>query len=648
MGSVVQHETFDPKKKDDDLMVSVSQSDLSDLTKMIDHLEELNSPLKHVGNDLNQLYVNKEASGSNSPGSDVRMKTIIDNNTLNRMEKDFFDNIQVLKDHAKSIKGMIVFLTEVSKNYLGFAKDLSKTANIARQNVNKNSLNMFEVKKEEFVFNNWWQSLQYSMESIATDHESLGNIINDDFCTYCNNVHDEMILYEKRLQGEGVRHVNLIKENILLFETKLRERDKYKEKVKNTLEYTTSALNSNPTGDVKSAHSSSSLSSASALVADANYNRRLIKLKMCEENLRVQTKKLYEIQREFYNLMPRIYYDVQIIILKSVVGIQAQLMKLTDSFDKNQISHHNISKRMKLQLTNAALSLIQMIKEERKYTAHLAAASEGGAEGTTSTVLANRPTPINTGGAGGGASVVQGYEVALQRVLEGLLLQSQLRDIDSVRTQAPGSTSNNNTAATTATAVPPNSVEAALTSDSIFTQEDMGKLNMNAESTATLAASNPKILPELPKIFSLAIQTETCVWFNSFTGRVYRDIAASDYFHSWFCAKLAQMLNRGNRPNFIDEFSVSDVQFGKIPPLLMNIRWCPEYGRKKTRAAPINEPAGGAADESQKDISPPNSSNDNESEAPLGANEYNEAEFYAACSAEMAFRSGIKFTISTK
>ncbi len=40
------------------------------------------------------------------------------------------------------------------------------------------------------------------------------------------------------------------------------------------------------------------------------------------------------------------------------------------------------------------------------------------------------------------------------------------------------------------------------------------------------------------------------------------------------------------------------MQFGTLPPLLLNVRWCPEYGKKKNRAAPIVPMGGfGAADQ---------------------------------------------------
>eukprot|EP01041_Mallomonas_annulata_P001300 gene1300-2513_t len=133
------------------------------------------------------------------------------------------------------------------------------------------------------------------------------------------------------------------------------------------------------------------------------------------------------------------------------------------------------------------------------------------------------------------------------------------------------------------------------------------QLDMSVEASAGLAASLPSRVPNMPQQFAQAVGKETCVWFNAFSGRMYRDTARSDYFHKWFCEKAAKMLNKDRRPGYIDEFKVSDVVFGSIPPLLCNMQWVPGCG---------------------SDGSDP--------------------EYDISCTADMAFRSGLKFTISTR
>ncbi len=177
-------------------------------------------------------------------------------------------------------------------------------------------------------------------------------------------------------------------------------------------------------------------------IAEANFTRRKEKLKVNEDNLKLQTKKLFETQRDFYNLMSKIYYDVQLTILKSIITIQSQFLKLTDIFDKNQLSNHTISKRMRFQLMNAATNLMQMIKDEssssNKPLPILTSNSSSSSTG-------NSP-PNNNNKNSAGVHLLQGYELSLQRVLEGLLLQSQLKDIDVTANNTNNYNTNNNIA----------------------------------------------------------------------------------------------------------------------------------------------------------------------------------------------------------
>ena len=108
-------------------------------------------------------------------------------------------------------------------------------------------------------------------------------------------------------------------------------------------------------------------------------------------------------------------------------------------------------------------------------------------------------------------------------------------------------------------------------------------LNMSSEATACLAASAPAVLPPLPSSFKRCIKEETCVWFNAFSGRIYRDAARSEYFHAWLLQKLTTQLNKGAKPGFIDEVVVESVTFGSTPPLLMNIKWSPAVSQEKQK-----------------------------------------------------------------
>jgi len=187
---------------------------------------------------------------------------------------------------------------------------------------------------------------------------------------------------------------------------------------------------------------------------------------------------------------------------------------------------------------------------------------------------------------------------------------------------------------------------------------------MSDESTACLAASNPGILAELPDLFCQAIGTETCVWVNNLNGRLYRDICNSNYFYKWFCAKLTHLMNKGPRPGFVEKFEVLDAEFGSVPPLLSNVQWCPmfnNYGpaqpsKEETKSDKIDrksstqqENGDDSSDEEDKTTNMRSTKFDDTAEAKLkdGAKS-DEFHYYAASIADMAFRSGIKFTIATK
>lgn len=133
------------------------------------------------------------------------------------------------------------------------------------------------------------------------------------------------------------------------------------------------------------------------------------------------------------------------------------------------------------------------------------------------------------------------------------------------------------------------------------------QLDMTLESSAGLAASLLSRVPNMPNQFAQTVGKETCVWLNAFSGRMYRDTARSEYFHKWFYEKLGKMLNKDRRPGYVDEFKVSGLVFGSIPPLLCNMQWIPWSASEKV-----------------------------------------DAEYDIACTADMTFRSGLKFTVTTK
>lgn len=59
------------------------------------------------------------------------------------------------------------------------------------------------------------------------------------------------------------------------------------------------------------------------------------------------------------------------------------------------------------------------------------------------------------------------------------------------------------------------------------------------------------------------------MWFNAFSGRMYRDASSSVLFHEWMGGILYKLLNKGARPGYIDEFQVDYI----IDKLLVPRSW---------------------------------------------------------------------------
>mmetsp|Transcript_15398 Transcript_15398/g.23208 ORF Transcript_15398/g.23208 Transcript_15398/m.23208 type:complete len:1273 (+) Transcript_15398:88-3906(+) len=140
------------------------------------------------------------------------------------------------------------------------------------------------------------------------------------------------------------------------------------------------------------------------------------------------------------------------------------------------------------------------------------------------------------------------------------------------------------------------------------------QMDMKLESSAGLAASCLSSLPALPMRFQQCVGKETCVWFNALSGRMYRDAARSEWYNEWFCQKVANLLNKGKRSPLIDKYKVSGVKFGSTPPLLLNVQWAP--------TSPSGSLSGNL---------PPR-----------------DIEHDVECTADVAFRSGLSFTVHTR
>ena len=243
--------------------------------------------------------------------------------------------------------------------------------------------------------------------------------------------------------------------------------------------------------------------------SDEESSRRVTKLQICELALLESTKKVNDCKNEFKFLMPKIFSSFRATGALSFVRTKMQLMSLADSIEVCNENSNTVIQRLKSHISDS-------------YS-----------------------TPSSAKGSK--KSSLLGFESTLQTALANLSHEGlQKKYVRNDGSQFPST---------------------------FFPGDSL--LNMKLESTACLAASASIALPPLPQSFRKCIGQETCVWFNAFSGRVYRDAAKSEHFHDWLLAKLTTQLNKGARPGFVDEFTVESVSFGATPPLLFNVRWSP-------------------------------------------------------------------------
>lgn len=589
---------------------SLSAKEVAALRELVQFLDDFNSPLKNFGGHLEQVYVERDAALKEA---DRHRGVPLEQSEFARIERDFHGSIAELRDQAKCAKTIAQFLTDLSKVVLSFAKDLNKLSGAARSNSNRCASNNAVAAgggdtKADMVASNWWQALHIALDCMSSDQEYLSNHITDDLLNYSAQMSEELAVIEKKLQVEGTRQLQAMKELLAQLEARKRDRDRYLDKI------------------------AAPPSTLTTQTPEAVLAKRRVRQKSNEDAVALQRGLVLDAQRDFHLLMTRIRADVQLTVLKAVVDQHAQLMKLCEALERQQSSYQMIFKRMRIQLSNAAASLVQMIREEGTSNAVTDQSTSNAVVVTALDYMSILRGKMQEVG-------VQGYEVKLHAILGDLLRLSTSTQFQLEMMQTTPAVS----------CCPPTALPAP---KSMLQQ---GRLDMMEESTSCLAASNPAVLPHLPPSFLGAVGTETCVWFNSFSGRVYRDISNSNYFYHWFCRKASAMLNKGHRPDYVDEFKVEGVRFGKLPPLLLNVRWSPQLsasmpmmmsGERKKKESTVGAGTEDSDDTDQEEEG--GSARRTPSHRTTSGTADPEAEHYAACTADLAFRSGIEFTVTTK
>ena len=448
--------------------------------------------------------------------------------SLYQIEQTFDKFNSASKDRAKQLKCLSSFTSDVGRAYASFAKDLMKISSAARSNIKTydqqqgpltagSSDSLSPSEKIADCLDEWLKALSLCTSHLSNDSEDFSELMIANHASQVAQICDDFVFEEKKLIAEGSKLLNQLKDSLLKNEHLTQDRDKWRPKVSAGLP-TPSKLS--VMGGMMMTHPSDESS------------RRALKFQTCEVALSENLKIVQISKSDFRTQMPKIFAALRSLSTSFFASMKMQLMKVADAFRRINVTNDSVTQRLKSQLSATSI------------TAGASAAGEG---------------PV----------ALRGFENTLHQCLTAMTAECHVLGEQSVEISA----------------VPPPLPTPACSSP---------KLNMDLESTACLAATAPAVLPVLPPSFGKCINAESCVWFNAFSGRIYRDAARSDYFHAWLLEKLTTQLNKGTKPGFIDEVIVERVTFGSTPPLLFNVKWSPPvvrgHKRDRSKETSVNKP----------------------------------------------------------
>ena len=431
--------------------------------------------------------------------------------SLYQLEQIFEGFCSFSKDRAKQLKSLSSFMTDIGRAHTVFSKDLMKISFHVKLNIKTFDQSQALPRKagldavcttDDIAGNmdDWWKALTLCMSQLSDDNEKLSETLSGDVSVQVIQISDDLVTDEKKLITEGTRLLNQLKDSIIKNEHLTQDRDRWRLKLPASAPSTSTGV-------------------GMPLVLDA----KALKLQASELALDENMKLVQQYKKEFRTQMPKLHKALKSASFKFMSKMKMQLMRVADVFKTSSSSVDSATQRLRSQIS--------------------ATCSTPGAE----------------------QKVLMGFESMLQQSLVAIM--------------------------TDEVAVCTNKCQTADTDKDIHadkhTDEQSSHVNatkkmhhshlidMSLESTACLAATSPQVLPVLPASFSNSIGEESCVWFNAFSGRIYRDAARSEYFHSWLLSKLTSQLNKGTKPGFMDDVVVESVSFGATPPLLYNVKWSP-------------------------------------------------------------------------
>jgi hypothetical protein len=506
---------------------------------------------------------------------------------VDEMETDFMLCMKELKDKIKNCKGLATFAHELGKAYQSFYKDLSKLAVTANNNTIQGSINLAQSSlfgsseiDNDPISDRLWASLAKTLEFTAAEYDSIADKLMRNISDKLAILGDDMAIAEKHLSLEGSKRLTYVRETIQQRDKHLKDRDRRRDKASAQTDKNASIMSGLGMKDISE------------------------KLFTSEQALNESNARLANAIKDIGKSLPKIIQDALTFSARSIVTVKSSISTMATS--------------MKI-INSRTTGLMEDFSRVIEST-------------TTSTIHARKLAIAKKLASAAASNSANSNTMSVKRIDElrdlifGLvskMLDSEIRASSaSISATEASPTSNQQT-----------EEKAQISADSSSQEKKSSgriKLDMSLESSSSLAAAPPlKFLSQLPPSFASAIEKETSVWFNAFSGRIYRDIARSEYFHNWFCSKLAYLLNKGNRPGFVDEFKVDDVSFGSTPPILRNVLWTPLFEQTEKKRSASSSKADGPVD-------------------PNYLGPLDDPDNDVACLADLSFKSGISFALSTK
>ena len=201
--------------------------------------DQPNDESRKILDDAVRHLVNIQAGRLDVQLNEEEVHNELPSMSLYQLEQYFQESCNSSRDRAKHLKSLASFITDISKTYASFGKDLSKLSLIARSFIkppevvtgDNHSDNKGDSIDKASHVNDWWIALSTSLEHLSGDNEKLSEQMSQEVASQITQAHDEQNAEDKLLFTEGMRLLTQLKESLMNNEPLVQERDKWRVKV---------------------------------------------------------------------------------------------------------------------------------------------------------------------------------------------------------------------------------------------------------------------------------------------------------------------------------------------------------------------------------------------------------------------------------